>query len=72
MYKSEKDEIKKRINEIDDLRKRKVLNSITRYDNWYQKISLDTFLSIMTDLGYSFEESLIIFKKFNCGGLSDE
>ena len=58
-------DINSRIQYINDERKRKLINSIIKEDNWYLKISLDTFVSILLDLGYKKEEAIFIFKTLN-------
>ena len=58
-------DINSRIKYINDERKRKLINSIIKEDNWYLKISLDTFVSILLDLGYKKGEAISIFKTLN-------
>ncbi len=57
--------IKSKIQYVTDERKRKLINSILNEDKWYLKISFDTFINILLDLGYKKEDAILIFKTLN-------
>ena len=63
MNKEIANEIVNRINNITDERKKKLITSILKKDNWYVNVSFDTAISILMDLGYSKEEAILIFKQ---------
>lgn len=62
MNKTILDEINDRVPSIKDERKKKLITSILKKNDWYLSINLDTFISILIDLGYSKEEALNIYK----------
>ena len=50
-------ELKDRTDNILDDKKKKVIKSIINQIDWYKAVSLDTFLSILDDLGYDTNEA---------------
>lgn len=50
-------DIKSKLDNIEDERKKKIITSIINNENWYKEISFDTFISILLDLNYSKEEA---------------
>ncbi len=62
MNKTILDEINDRVPSIKDERKKKLITSILKKNDWYLSINLDTFISILIDLGYSKEDALNIYK----------
>ena len=48
--------IKNKVNSISDERKRKLITSIINKKDWYLHLDLDTFNSILKDLGFEKED----------------
>ena len=57
-------DIENRLSFIKDERQKKIINSIISKEDWYKCISLDTFMSILSDLNYSKDEALSIYRIF--------
>jgi len=58
-------ELLKRVNNIKDEKKKKVIASILKNKNWYKELSMDTSLSILIDLGYKIDEAKKIYISLN-------
>ncbi len=56
------EEIDSKIALINDLEKRKVLQSIIAKKDWYKNVSFDTLASILKDIGYTNEQIANIYK----------
>ena len=58
-------ELKDRTDNILDDKKKKVIKSIINQIDWYKAVSLDTFLSILDDLGYDTNEAKNLYVILN-------
>ena len=56
-----KEELIKRVCNIKNERKKKVITSILSNDNWYKELSIETILSILLDLGYDSKDAKRIY-----------
>ena len=63
MKKNLLEDISNRLSNITDDRKRKLVTSILKKDNWYEIIDFDTVISILMDLGYTKEEAVSFYEK---------
>lgn len=57
------EEFKKRLDNIEDINLRKIVNNVISNPNWVNDVDLDTYVYIMELLGYSKEESLDSYRK---------
>lgn len=57
------EEFKKRLDNIEDINLRNIVNNVISNPNWVNDVDLDTYVYIMELLGYSKEESLDSFRK---------
>ncbi len=57
------EEFKKRLDNIEDINLRNIVNNVISNPNWVNDADLDTYVYIMELLGYSKEESLDSFRK---------
>lgn len=57
------EEFKKRLDNIEDINLRNIVNNVISNSNWVNDVDLDTYVYIMELLGYSKEESLDSFRK---------
>ena len=58
-------ELKDRADNISDDKKKKVIKSIINQIDWYKFVSLDTFLSVLDDLGYDTDEAKNLYVILN-------
>lgn len=58
-------ELKDRADKISDDKKKKVIKSIINQIDWYKFVSLDTFLSVLDDLGYDTDEAKNLYVILN-------
>jgi len=58
-------DLKDKSDKILDDKKRKVIKSIINYIDWYKFVSLDTFLSVLDDLGYDEDEAKELYVLLN-------
>lgn len=56
-------ELNKRLEFLDDERKKKVINTIINKDKWYMNIDIEMFISILYDLGIDKENAIDIYKR---------
>ena len=63
MKKNLLEDISNRLSNITDDRKRKLITSILKKDNWYEIIDFDTVISILMDLDYTKEEAVSFYEK---------
>ncbi len=57
------EEFKKRLDNIEDINLRNIVNNVISNPNWVNDVDLDTYVYIMELLGYSKEESLDSYRK---------
>ena len=57
------EEFKKRLDNIEDINLRNIVNNVISNPNLVNDVDLDTYVYIMELLGYSKEESLDSFRK---------
>ena len=57
------EEFKKRLDNIEDINLRNIVNNVISNPNWVNDVDLDTYVYIMELLGYSKEESLGSFRE---------
>lgn len=57
------EEFKKRLDNIEDINLRNIVNNVISNPNWVNDVDLDTYVYIMELLGYSKNESLDSFRK---------
>lgn len=57
------EEFKKRLDNIEDINLRNIVNNVICNPNWVNDVDLDTYVYIMELLGYSKEESLDSYRK---------
>lgn len=60
-------EIKNNINNCNDVNKREVIKNIIQYEKWYVKMDINTFVSILMDIGYSKITAIEYYKKIVIG-----
>ena len=58
-------DIKFRVNQIEDEQKKKIIKTIIDKKEWYYAIKFDTYISIMQDLGYDIKETKDIYIYLN-------
>ena len=57
------EEFKKRLDNIEDINLRNIVNNVICNPNWVNDVDLDTYVYIMELLGYSKNESLDSYRK---------
>lgn len=57
------EEFKKRLDNIEDINLRNIVNNVISNPNWVNDVDLDTYVYIMELLGYSKNESLDSYRK---------
>lgn len=57
------EEFKKRLDNIEDINLRNIVNNVISNPNWVFDVDLDTYVYIMELLGYSKNESLDSYRK---------
>lgn len=57
------EEFRKRLDNIEDINLRNIVNNVISNPNWVNDVDLDTYVYIMELLGYSKEESLDSYRK---------
>lgn len=57
------EEFKKRLERIEDINLRNIVNNVISNPNWVNDVDLDTYVYIMELLGYSRSESLDSYRK---------
>lgn len=56
-------ELEEKVKELNDSKKRKIIETIIKNKNWYFDINFDMFYNILLDLGYEKEEILKKYKE---------
>lgn len=57
------EEFRKRLDNIEDINLRNIVNNVISNPNWVNDVDLDTYVYIMELLGYSKNESLDSYRK---------
>lgn len=57
------EELSKKLELLDDERKKKVIKTIINKDKWYMNIDIEMFISILCDLGIDKESAINIYKQ---------
>ncbi len=57
------EEFKKRLDNIENINLRNIVNNVISNPNWVNDVDLDTYVYIMELLGYSKNESLDSYRK---------
>lgn len=55
-------EINGNIKNVENFKKKKVIQTILNNPKWYIDVTLDTFINILFDLGYTKEKSIELYK----------
>lgn len=56
-------EIYEKVKKIENIKKRKIIETIIKNKNWYIDIDFDMFYDILLDLGYDKESIFKIYKE---------
>ena len=56
-------EINKNIEKCINKDKKDVINNIIQYEKWYVNMEINTFVSILKDIGYSKDKAIEYYKK---------
>ena len=56
-------EIYEKVKKIENIKKRKIIETIIKNKNWYIDIGFDMFYDILLDLGYDKESIFKIYKE---------
>ena len=58
-----REELSKKIELLQDERKKKVIKTIINKDKWYMDINIEMFISILYDLGIDKDNAITLYKK---------
>ena len=56
------EEISKKVDNCENLKKRELIKNIVGYDEWYVNMDVNVFVNILVDLGYTKDQALKYFE----------